>query len=95
MSTPKIHFELLLGKMVRDPQGVGVGRIFSAHAEIDGADCVLREFLLGPGALLARFGIPLQRWKPTRVPWDLLDIADPEHPRLRCSAAELAGRGPS
>jgi hypothetical protein len=92
MSTPKIHFELLLGKMVRDPEGVGVGRIFSAHAEIEGAECVLREFLLGPGALLARFGLPLGRWQPVRVPWDLLDIADPEHPRLRCSAAELAGR---
>ena len=95
MSTPKIHFELLLGKTVRDPQGVGVGRIFSAHAEIEGADAVVREFLLGPGALLARFGISFPRWKPVRVPWDLIDIADPEHPRLRCSAAELAGRLPS
>jgi hypothetical protein len=92
MSTVKIHFEMLLGKMVRDPGGVGVGRIFSAHAEIDGEDCVLREFLLGPGALLERFGISFQRWQPVRVPWDLLDIADPEHPRLRCSAAELAQR---
>lgn len=92
MSARKIHFELLLGRMVRDPQGVGVGRIFSAHAELDGTDCVIREFLLGPGALLARFGIPLRRWEPLRVPWDLLDIADPEHPRLRCSAAELAQR---
>ncbi|MES1243599.1 MAG: PRC-barrel domain containing protein [Acidobacteriota bacterium] len=94
MSTPKIHFEMLLGRMVRDPDGVAVGRIFAAHAEIEGGDCVLREFLLGPGALLERFGFPLGRWRPTRVPWDLLDIADPGHPRLRCSAAELAGRRP-
>lgn len=92
MSAPKIHFELLLGRKVRDPEGVAVGRIFSAHAELDGADCVLREFLLGPGALLARFGIPFRRWQPVRVPWDLLDLSDPEHPRLRCSAAELAER---
>jgi hypothetical protein len=92
MSTPKVRFELLLGKRVRDPEGVGVGRIFSAHAEIDGADCVLREYLLGPGALLARFGISLRWWEPLCIPWDLIDIADPEHPRLRCSAAELAGR---
>lgn len=94
MSTPRIHFEMLLGKMVRDPNGAGVGRIFSAHAEIEGGDCVLREFLLGPGALLARFGIPFRRWEPVRVPWDLLDIADPGHPRLRCSAAELIRRQP-
>ncbi len=92
MSTHKIRFEALLGKKVHDPSGAGVGRIFSAHAEIEGEDCVLREFLLGPGALLARFGFPIRRWKPVRVPWDLLDIADPEHPRLRCSAAELARR---
>jgi hypothetical protein len=95
MSTSKIHFELLLGKMVRDPQGVGVGRIVSAHAELEGADHVVREFLLGPGALLEQFGIPVHRWKPVRVPWDLLDLADPEHPRLRCPAAELAKRHPS
>ena len=92
MSARKIHFELLLGRKVRDPEGVSVGRIFSAHAELDGKDCVIREFLLGPGALLTRFGIPFRRWAPVRVPWDLLDIADPEHPRLRCSAAELADR---
>jgi hypothetical protein len=95
MSAPKIHFELLLGKIVRDPQGARVGRIVSARAEHDGETCVIREFLLGPGALLARFGISLRRSEPVRVSWDLLDLADPEHPRLRCSAAELAGRGPS
>ncbi|HEX3125846.1 MAG TPA: hypothetical protein VH394_00805 [Thermoanaerobaculia bacterium] len=92
MSTPKIRFQELLGKMVRDPKGVGVGRIFSAHAEIEDDGAVIREFLLGPGALLERFGISVRRWEPMRVPWDLLDIADPQHPRLRCSAAELAGR---
>lgn len=92
MSTPKVHFEMLLGRMVRDSNGVGVGRIFSAHAEIEGEECVLREFLLGPGALLARFGIRFHSPEPVRVPWDLLDIADPGHPRLRCTAAELARR---
>jgi hypothetical protein len=95
MSTRKIHFELLLGRLVRDPAGARIGRIFSAHADLDGDDYVVREFLLGPGSLLARFGIPIHRWEPVRVPWDLLDISDPETPRLRCSVAELAGRRPS
>jgi sporulation protein YlmC with PRC-barrel domain len=93
MSTPKVRFEDLLGKMVRDPEGAKVGRIFSAHAEIEGKDCIVREYVLGKGGLLERFGISCpERWKPLRVPWDLLDVRDPAHPRLRCSAEELAGR---
>lgn len=92
MSTPRVHLEMLLGKMVRDPRGARVGRIFSVHAEIEGADCVIREYLLGAAALLQRLGIPHPGWEPLRVPWDQLDLTDPEHPCLRCSAAELAGR---
>jgi hypothetical protein len=84
---------MLLGKMVRDPQGAKVGRIFSVHAEIDGEDCIVREYLLGKLALLERLGIPHpESRKPLRVPWDLLDLGDPERPRLRCSVDELPGR---
>lgn len=89
MSTAKVHFERLLGRAVRDCDGVFVGRIFSAEGEVDGAECVVRNFLLGPGALGARLGFLLNRWAPLRVPWDLLDLADPARPRLRCSLAEL------
>jgi hypothetical protein len=96
MSARKIHFELLLGKLVRDPEGARVGRIFSAHAEPEGDGWVVREFDLGAGALLARLGLTLRRLAglphgaPRRIPWDLLDLSDPENPRLRCPLAELS-----
>jgi hypothetical protein len=83
-----VHFELVLGKMVRDSEGVKVGRLFGAHAELEGEDCVVREYELGAAALLSRLGIPAWR-KPVRVPWDQLDLSDPEHPRLRCRRDEL------
>jgi hypothetical protein len=99
MKTQKIHFELLLGRLVRDPDGARVGRIYSAHAEPEGDDWVVREYDLGAAALFARLGITLRRlaglpisWEPRRVPWDLLDLSDPEQPRLRCSLAELVGK---
>jgi len=99
MSRTSVHLELLHGKLVRDSEGARVGRIHSVFAEIDGEDCVVREYGLGTASLLAVLGISLSwiaglpiRSEPLRVPWDLLDLADPEHPRLRCSRAELKGR---
>jgi len=93
-----VHFELLLGRKVHDPEGQRVGRILEVHAGLEGKDCVVREYLLGTAALLTRLGIsagrlvglPLHR-EPIRVPWDQMDLSDPERPRLRCSVEELAG----
>ena len=84
----KVHLELLLGRQVYDPDGVRVGRIFAVLAEREGDDCVIREYHLGTGALLSRLGIP-SRKDPIRVPWEQLDLSDPEKPRLRCRAEEL------
>lgn len=89
MGGDKIRFELLLGKKVLDPEGARVGRILSVTAEMNGEDCVVREYHLGTAALLARLGISVFGKKPLRVPWDLMDLSDPERPRLRCLAAEL------
>jgi sporulation protein YlmC with PRC-barrel domain len=93
-----VHFELLLGRKVHDSEGRRVGRILEVHAEPEGKDCVIREYLLGTAALLTRlgisagrlFGLPIHR-EPIRVPWDLMDLGDPERPRLRCSVEELKG----
>ncbi|MFY9821219.1 MAG: hypothetical protein WAM82_07545 [Thermoanaerobaculia bacterium] len=95
MKSAKVHLELLLGREVHDSEGRRVGRLLSVTAERDGDDCVVREFLLGPAALLHRLGITtlhivgFQRRKPLAVPWDRLDLSDPERPRLRCRAEEL------
>jgi len=95
----KIHLELLLGKMVRDPDEVRAGRIFSVQAEVDGDECIVREYHLGTAALLEQLGISILRiagWQgtkePLRVPWDQLDLSDPERPRLRCRVEELKSK---
>lgn len=95
----KVPLQLLLGKQVRDPDEVRVGRIFSVQAELEGDECIVREYHLGSGALLEQLGISILRiagWQgtkePLRVPWDQLDLSDPERPRLRCRVAELRSR---
>src|SRR6185436_3849252 len=100
MKTGKVHLERLLGKQVRDPDGAKVGRILSVHAEIEGNECVVREYDLGAAALLENLGIKVLRiasglfqTEPLRVPWDQLDLSDPDHPRLHCPVAELKGKG--
>jgi hypothetical protein len=95
----KVHLELLLGKLVRDPEGVKAGRILSVRAEIVGDDCLVQEYDLGMAALMARLGLsaarlvglPIRR-EPLRVPWDQLDLSDPDRPRLKCPVAELKGK---
>jgi hypothetical protein len=94
-----VHFELLLGRKVHDPEGRRVGRILAVRAEAEGEDCVVREYLLGTAALLTRLGIsagrlvglPVHR-EPIRVPWDVMDLRDPAKPRLTCRTEELTGK---
>lgn len=99
MKTRKIHLEQLLGKLVRDPDEMKVGRILSVHAEIEGDECVVRAYDLGAAALMENLGISILRVahgifskEPLRVPWDQLDLSDPERPRLRCPVADLKSR---
>lgn len=96
MSAKKVHVELLVSRVVRDPEGVKVGRIVSFIAEPEGDGLVLREYQLGPAALLTRFGISVRflfGWpahsEPLRVAWDQMDLRDPEHPRLLVPADEI------
>jgi sporulation protein YlmC with PRC-barrel domain len=95
MKKTLVHFELLLGREVHDSAGKRVGRILSVTAEREGGDCVIREYLLGPAALLRRLGITTLRLvgfkhrEPLRVPWDQLDLSDPKKPCLRCRVDEL------
>ena len=85
-----VHLEHLLGKKVRGADGTVEGRILAVRGVIDGPQCRITEFELGTGALLDRlgivtarlFGLPAQR-EPKRVPWQKLDLSDPERPKLR------------
>jgi sporulation protein YlmC with PRC-barrel domain len=98
MSSAKVHLELLVGREVHDSEGKRMGRILSVTAERQGDDCVVREFLLGPAALLRLLGITTLRIvgfshrEPLSVPWEQLDLSEPRRPRLRCRADELKAR---
>jgi sporulation protein YlmC with PRC-barrel domain len=94
-----VHFELLLGRKVRDSEGKKVGRILAVLVANEGEDCVVREYHLGAAALLTRLGLsagllaglPVHS-EPLRVPWEKMDLRDPHNPRLTCPLAELKGK---
>jgi len=88
----EVHAEQLLGRKVIDVDGRVVGRIEEMRSEIVDGERVVTEFHLGPTALLERIGaavgeLPLLRFfapTPARcVAWNLMDLRDPRHPRLR------------
>ncbi|HEY0511521.1 MAG TPA: hypothetical protein VGH73_06435, partial [Thermoanaerobaculia bacterium] len=62
-----IHFEHLLGREVRDPEGKRAGRILAVGTDRDGEDCVVREYMLGTAALLTRLGISARRLVGVRI----------------------------
>lgn len=88
----ELHVEALLGRRVRDPDGRKVGRIEEVIAEIRGTDWVVVEVHVGSGALLERL-VDLSGLVPVlgtlarrsrhryRLPWDQLDVTDPDRPR--------------
>lgn len=92
----QVHLQKMVRHPVRDRNGKVAGRIHSVHAEIRGGECVILEWHLGPSAMLERLGIsaahlvgwPLKR-EPLRVPWNELDLSDPDRPRLTRSIEEL------
>jgi hypothetical protein len=95
----------LLGRKVHDVEGRSVGRLEELRAEIElhehGADYVVVEFYVGAyGALQALAGwhfarhflrlfAPLIRYKQYQVPWELMDLSDPERPRVIRAGREL------
>ncbi|MEG4024182.1 MULTISPECIES: hypothetical protein [unclassified Microcoleus] len=101
MASRELHLELLLGKCVFDSTGNRVGRIEEVRAQQQGDDWVIVEYLVGIPAIVER----LSAWnlgagllhllgarnlhKGYRIPWDQLDLFDPEHPRLICTIDAL------
>lgn len=108
MSTSKkteVKLELLLGTRVVDVNGERVGHIEEVLADREGDELLVTHYLVGRYALFERFsiyhvGIGLLRYlggraasgKPHRIPWDKMDLSDPEHPRLNCTVDEVKSR---
>jgi sporulation protein YlmC with PRC-barrel domain len=105
MPKNEVKLELLLGRNVVDIDGTPVGAIEEVLADREGDELLVTHFLAGRYGTFERFsilhiGIGLLRYlggraqstHPHRIPWDKMDLSDPEHPRLTCSIGELKSR---
>jgi sporulation protein YlmC with PRC-barrel domain len=101
MSNRELHLELLLGKQVWDCEGQAVGRIEEIRAQQQGDEWVIQEYLVGSTALLERLsawnlGLGLLKrlgarkfHEGHRIPWEQLDLSDPDRPSLHCTRFDL------
>ena len=101
MTKSEIHLELLLSKPVLDSTGKSVGRIQEVRAEQQGEEWIVKEYLIGYAAVLERLsawtiGLKILHLLGAQkiyggytIPWDKLDLTDPDKPRLRCSLDAL------
>ena len=96
----EVRVEELVGREIRDAAGRTIGRIEELMAEQQGTELVVVEVHVGPGALLERV-IDLATLIPRsealqrefrhlrRIPWQQLDLTDPDHPRATVRQEEL------
>ncbi len=98
--TREIRFERLIGQRVCDADGRMIGHLHEVIAKREGQSLVVVEYHLGVYALLHRLAdgvigrallhaVPGARPKLYRVPWQLLDLSDPERLRVRCRLGAL------
>jgi len=91
----ELHVERVLGRRVLALNGRSAGRLEEVRVEKHGSGFVVTEYHIGPAALLERLSVHALRVlgaHPRRtfaVPWDKLDLSDPERPRLLCPVEEL------
>ena len=106
MSARTVSLHDLVGRVVHDAEGRRIGRIEELKAEIaferGGNDYVVTRFGVGrwgPFDAIASGRIVQQLVRRiTRatsyvhydVPWQLMDLSDPEHPRVECAEEALA-----
>jgi len=100
MSGRRVHLERLIGRIVRDVDGKSVGRLQDVRGELRGEELELVEFHIGHAAILHRIGITALKLvgipmlpEPTRIPWERMDLSDPDNPRFDGSRDELKKRG--
>ena len=97
----EIHVEDLLSHRVVDSAGETIGRLEELVARDEADGCFIEEFHIGRAALFERWALsplgrsllgPLlskRRATMYRVPWSLMDLSDPRHPKVRARRAEL------
>jgi sporulation protein YlmC with PRC-barrel domain len=97
----ELKVELLLGAKVRDMDGEEIGRIEEFRVELVDSACLVEAYLVGTSALIDRLSAwtlvrPIKALLGTRklytlyqVPWQDMDLSDPDHPRLRVAKRDL------
>jgi hypothetical protein len=92
--TREVRFEELIGCPVDGPGGP-FARIEDVRVEPEEDEYVVRSFILGPLGFRARIDALLWELPTLRalglvkknrirvLPWDMIDLSDPSHPRLR------------
>lgn len=101
MAARELHLETLLGKQVMDVTGQPIGRIEEVRAQQQDQEWVIQEYWVGSAAVLERLsawtlGLGLLRLLRARklpngyrIPWDQLDLSNPDRPRLKCTLQAL------
>ena len=102
MTPPReLHLELLIGRKVCDSHGKAVGRLEEVRIDDREGEPFVIEFHVGKYAMLERLmggavGRSLLRLlgrgrahTALAVPWEILDLSNPRHPRITRPAAEL------
>ena len=96
----EINAELLIGRKVCDTNGEKVGRIEEFRVTNKEKACLVEGYLVGTSALIDRLSAwtlirPIHKALRGRmdsvydVPWEQMDLSDPEHPKLRIPKSEL------
>lgn len=96
----EINAELLIGRKVCDTNGEKVGRIEEFRVTSEEKACLVEGYLVGTSALIDRLSAwtlirPIHKslrgrmFSVYEVPWEQMDLSDPEHPRLRIPKSEL------
>ena len=101
MQKQEVNLELLVGRRVFGLNGKSIGRLEEIRAELVKGECLVTEYLVGAYAVIERlaalsigrailklFGAT-RKHEGYRVPWDKLDLTNPERPRLLCRIDEL------
>lgn len=95
----EVHVHSLIGARVRDAAGASVGRIEELCVERRNDEAHITEFLVGEYGMLERLAggalarsllrlLPGARRGRT-IAWELLDLSDPHHPRIRVTRDAL------
>jgi sporulation protein YlmC with PRC-barrel domain len=97
----QIAVELLIGRKVLDMDGESVGRIEEFRVERQHNALLVEAYLIGASAVIDRLSAwtlvrPIGRllrmqhvFRVYEVPWQEMDLSDPEQPRLRIAQRDL------